>query len=64
MADKPDTLRDSAFPLPDENQQYAIEIQRRIAEIDAGTARLISIDDTLARARQALKDARDSSRSR
>jgi hypothetical protein len=64
MTDKSEPLRDSAFPLPDENQQYAIEIERRIAEIDAGTARLVSIDDTLARARQALKDARDNSRRR
>ena len=62
MNDKPDTLSDSAFPLLDENQQYASEIERRIAEIDAGTARLVSTDDALAQARQAVKDARESSR--
>ncbi len=64
MSDKPDTLSDSAFPLPDENQQYASEIKRRIDEIDAGTARLVSTDDALARARQAVKDARERSRGR
>jgi hypothetical protein len=64
MNDKPDSMRDAAFPLPDEHQQYAAEIQRRIAEIDAGTAVLLSTEDALARGRQALKDARKASRGR
>jgi Putative addiction module component len=64
MSDKPDSMRDAAFPLPDEHQLYAAEIQRRIAEIRAGTAHLISADDALAQARQAVKNARESSRRR
>ena len=52
-----DELRDVAMQQPEE-QAYGAEIRRRIAEVDAGTATLVSVDDAMARARQALKDAR------
>ncbi|HKO02846.1 MAG TPA: addiction module protein [Thermoanaerobaculia bacterium] len=39
---------------------YQAELERRIAEIDAGTAELVSVEDALAFARAAL-DARTTS---
>jgi hypothetical protein len=57
-----DELRDAAFVLPNEHVEYAAELQRRIAEIDAGTATLLSADESMANARKALKDARSRSR--
>lgn len=49
-----DELRDAAVVLSDEHVEYAAELQRRIAEIDAGTATLLSADESMANARKAL----------
>jgi GTP cyclohydrolase III len=37
---------------------YAAEIQRRIAEIDAGTAELVDADEAIAEAKRALEEVR------
>jgi putative addiction module component (TIGR02574 family) len=49
-------LYDLEFPMTPDRA----EIERRIAEIDAGTAELVSVEDALASARAAL-DARTTS---
>ncbi|MDP9360216.1 MAG: addiction module protein [Acidobacteriota bacterium] len=41
---------------------YAAEIEKRIAEIDSGTAELVDADEAIASARRALDDARQTSR--
>jgi len=51
-------LRDAAPLLPDEHSLYADELRRRIASIDDSTAVLIPAEDTVARVRKALKNAR------
>lgn len=43
------------------DEEYEAEIQRRVAEIDAGTAVLVDADEAIANARQVLKDARQTS---
>jgi putative addiction module component (TIGR02574 family) len=40
---------------------YAAEIQRRIAEIDAGTAEVMDADEAIAEARRVLEHARQNS---
>jgi putative addiction module component (TIGR02574 family) len=40
------------------DEEYAAEIQRRVAEIEAGTAELVDADEAIAKARRALEDAR------
>jgi putative addiction module component (TIGR02574 family) len=51
---------------PDEGEEIDPElmaiIERRVAEIDAGTAKLIPVEESIARARAALEDARRNSR--
>jgi hypothetical protein len=37
---------------------YAAEIQRRVAEVDAGTAELVDADEAIARARRVLEEVR------
>jgi hypothetical protein len=37
---------------------YLAEIQRRVAEIDAGTAELVAADEAIARARRVLEEVR------
>jgi len=44
------------------DDEYTAEIQRRVAEIDAGTAKLISADEAIASARQAVNDVRRTTR--
>jgi putative addiction module component (TIGR02574 family) len=75
MARTADELYEEVMALPAEERERLIEmlydlefpvtpdraeIQRRIAEIDAGTAELVSVEDALASARAAL-DARTTS---
>lgn len=43
------------------DDEYAAEIQRRVAEIDAGTAETIDSDEAIANIRQLLNDARQTS---
>ena len=43
------------------DDEYAAEIQRRVAEIDAGTAELVDSDEAIANARRLLSDARQTS---
>jgi putative addiction module component (TIGR02574 family) len=45
----------------DEGNDYASEIQRRVAEIDAGTAQTIDSDESIANAQRLLNDARQTS---
>ncbi|HEV7570280.1 MAG TPA: addiction module protein [Thermoanaerobaculia bacterium] len=40
------------------DEEYAAEIQRRVAEIDAGTAELVDSDEAIAAARRAIDDVR------
>ena len=44
------------------DDEYTAEIQRRVAEIDAGTAKLVSADEAIASARQAVNDVRRTTR--
>jgi putative addiction module component (TIGR02574 family) len=44
------------------DDDYAAEIQRRVAEIRAGTAKMVSADDAIAAARQAVDDVRRTAR--
>jgi len=44
------------------DDEYSAEIQRRVAEIEAGTAKLISADEAIASARQAVNDVRRTTR--
>ncbi|MBV8544881.1 MAG: addiction module protein [Acidobacteria bacterium] len=46
------------------DDEYAAEIQRRVAEIDAGTAELVDSDEAIAAARQAVDDVRRAARRR
>jgi putative addiction module component (TIGR02574 family) len=46
------------------DDEYAAEIQRRVAEIDTGTAEVIDSDEAIAEARRLLSDARQTSSSR
>ena len=43
------------------DDDYAAEIQRRVAEIDAGTAEAIDSDESIANAQRLLSDARQTS---
>jgi len=43
------------------DEEYAAEIQRRVAEIDAGTAEHIDSDEAIANVRRLLDDARQTS---
>jgi putative addiction module component (TIGR02574 family) len=58
-----DELLDS---LPSEERiewddEYSAEIQRRVAEIDAGTAETVDSDEAVANVRRLLDDARQTS---
>jgi len=55
-----DSLRSEEDILLDD--EYAVEIQRRVAEIKAGTAKLIPADESIARARRAVNDVRRTAR--
>ena len=44
------------------NDDYTAEIQRRVAEIRAGTAKMISADEAIAAARRAVDDVRRTAR--
>ena len=43
------------------DDDYAAEIQRRVAEIDAGTVEAIDSDESIANAQRLLNDARQTS---
>jgi putative addiction module component (TIGR02574 family) len=43
------------------DEDYAAEIQRRVAEIDAGTVEAIDSDESIANAQRLLNDARQTS---
>ena len=43
------------------DDEYAAEIQRRVAEIDAGTADTVDSDEAVANVRRLLNDARQTS---
>lgn len=43
------------------NDEYSAEIQRRVAEIDAGTAETVDSDEAVANVRRLLDDARQTS---
>jgi putative addiction module component (TIGR02574 family) len=43
------------------DDEYAAEIQRRVAEIDAGTAETVDSDEAVANVRRLLNDARQTS---
>jgi putative addiction module component (TIGR02574 family) len=45
----------------DWDDEYAAEIQRRVAEIDAGTAETVDSDEAIANVRRLLNDARQTS---
>jgi putative addiction module component (TIGR02574 family) len=40
------------------DDEYGAEIQRRVAEVRAGTAKVVSADDAIAAAREAVNDVR------
>jgi len=44
------------------DDDYAAEIQRRVAEIRAGTAKLVSAEEAIAAARRAVDDVRRTAR--
>jgi len=44
------------------DDEYAAEIQRRVAEIDAGTAKLTDSDEAVAAARRAVAEVRRTAR--
>jgi putative addiction module component (TIGR02574 family) len=44
------------------DQPYASEIQRRVAEIEAGTAKLVPADEAIASAKRAVDDVRRTAR--
>jgi putative addiction module component (TIGR02574 family) len=43
------------------DEEYGAEIQRRVADIDAGTADVIDSDESIANAQRLLNDARQTS---
>jgi putative addiction module component (TIGR02574 family) len=43
------------------DDEYAAEIQRRVAEIDGGTAETVDSDEAVANVRRLLNDARQTS---
>jgi Putative addiction module component len=61
-----DELHESV--LTDEERQfddeYAVELKRRIAEIDNGTAKLVSSEQAIASAQKAVDDVRRTARRR
>ena len=54
-----DELYDSVGEPPEFTPEYQAEIERRVAEIDAGTAELVSVEDALASARAAVAAVAD-----
>jgi len=44
------------------NDEYGAEIQRRVAEVRAGTAKMVSADEAIAAAREAVNDVRRTAR--
>jgi putative addiction module component (TIGR02574 family) len=44
------------------DDEYAAEIQRRVAEVRAGTAKMVSADEAIAAARRAVDDVRRTAR--
>jgi putative addiction module component (TIGR02574 family) len=44
------------------DDEYAAEIQRRVAEVRAGTAKMVSADEAIAAARRAIDDVRRTAR--
>jgi len=44
------------------DDEYAAEIQRRVAEVRAGTAKMVSADEAIAEARRAVDDVRRTAR--
>jgi len=44
------------------DDEYAAEIQRRVLEVRAGTAKMVSADDAIAAAREAVNDVRRTAR--
>jgi putative addiction module component (TIGR02574 family) len=44
------------------DDEYAAEIQRRVAEVRAGTAKMVSADEAFAEARRAVDDVRRTAR--
>lgn len=55
-----DSVRSDEDPQWDET--YATEIRRRVAEIEAGTAKLIPVDEAITSARRAVNDVRRAAR--
>ena len=43
------------------DDEYAAEIQRRVAEVRAGTAQMVSAEEAIAAAREAVNDVRRTS---
>ena len=43
------------------DHEYAAEIQRRVAEVRAGTAQMVSAEEAIAAAREAVNDVRRTS---
>jgi len=44
------------------DDEYAAEIQRRVAEVRAGTAKMVSAEEAIAAAREAVNDVRRTAR--
>lgn len=44
------------------DDDYAAEIQRRVAEVRAGTAKMVSAEEAIAAAREAVNDVRRAAR--
>ncbi|HEV7486044.1 MAG TPA: addiction module protein [Thermoanaerobaculia bacterium] len=44
------------------DDEYAAEIRRRVAEVRAGTAKMVSADEAIAAARRAIDDVRRTAR--
>ena len=44
------------------DEEYAAEIQRRVAEVRAGTAKTVPADEAIAAAREAVNDVRRAAR--
>ena len=44
------------------DEEYAAEIQRRVAEVRAGTAKMVPADEAIAAAREAVNDVRRAAR--
>jgi putative addiction module component (TIGR02574 family) len=55
-------LIESLEPAEELDPELMATVERRLAEIDAGTAKMIPVEESIARARAALEEARQSRR--